>query len=181
MKWFNVSYRNYHLIFFRVKSENFSRSSFSSNQKISHDLFFPANIRRSFQQIKKANDLLFQQIKKIQWPSLPTNQKISDDLLSQQIRTVFLPCPLPLSRCLQSCWYLVKINLCYPFLQLSTNFQQILPKCVIFCQRTHLLITGQMCPFVQMCHFSICKKSQMCSIWKKCVNLNLWRKKHTCW
>ena len=151
---------------FMFHTEIISKSSFTSNLKISADhLFhqikkisddlFSSQYQAIFPANQRANDLLFQQIKKIQWPSLPTNQKISNDHLSQQIRTVFLSCPLPLSRCLQSCWYLVKINLCYPFLGLSTNFQQILPKCVNFCQRTRLLISGQMCPFVQMCHFFI--------------------------
>ena len=151
MKWFYVSYRNYHLIFFHIKSENIGWSSFSSNQNISDDLFsskylaiIPANQKISdnffssqYQTIFPANQknpMIFfsNKSENIWWPFFTTNHKISDDLLSHQIRTVFLPCPLPLSHCLQSCWYLVKISLCYPFLQLSINFQQILPKYVIF-------------------------------------------------
>ena len=182
-----------HLVFL---AETFSWSSFTSDQQISDDLFlqqilddlyikskisenlfFTANSMRSFHQKRKYGAAFFSsKSENIWWSSFPTNQKISDDLLFQQIRTVFLPGPPPLSHCLQSCWYLVKKIIGY-LLQLAMDFWQILRETnmsICTCSKIQLGITGQMCQFcLNMSNF-ISKKTQP-------VFILICQKKNTCW
>ena len=191
---------------FMFHTEIITWSSFTSNLKISADhlfhqirtylmIFFPANIWRSFQQIRKYQTIFFpanirryfQQIKKIQWSSFPTNQKISDDLFSQQIirylmtffhiKSELFSCPAP---CLYptvcnpvDIWS--KLIFAIHFYNCQLIFSKFCPNMSFFFSKNPPVDnwpTVTICPNVTI---SICKKRQMCQFRKNVyINLNLW-------